>query len=64
MADGTTEDAVDWQRETPVVKGSWWADYADWLEARSGGSRPAPIDLGSDTHRPLDPAPGRYVRET
>ncbi len=64
VADGTTEDAVDWQRETPVVKGSWWADYADWLEARSGGSRPAPIDLGSDTHRPLDPAPGRYVRET
>ena len=63
VADDTTPDAVDWQRQTPVTPGSWWTDYADWLASRSGDSKTAPSDLGSARHRPGDAAPGRYVLE-
>ncbi len=30
---------------------------------RAGDEREAPAELGSARHRPLDPAPGRYVPE-
>jgi poly(3-hydroxyalkanoate) synthetase len=30
---------------------------------RSGQEKPAPDSLGSDRHRPIEPAPGSYVHE-
>jgi polyhydroxyalkanoate synthase len=42
-------------------RGSWWADYLQWLEQRSGELRPAPRKLGSGEHRALTRAPGTYV---
>ena len=48
-------------RRTP---GSWWEHWTAWLGARSGDRRPAPRELGSAAHPPLDPAPGRYVHLT
>ena len=35
---------------------------ADWVSDKAGGG-PAPASLGSDRHKPLVPAPGRYVRD-
>jgi poly[(R)-3-hydroxyalkanoate] polymerase subunit PhaC len=52
-----------WIAGATQVEGSWWPRYAKWLLARSGDERRAPAEPGSDRHRPLDPAPGRYVRE-
>ena len=43
------------------LPGSWWPDYVNWLEQRSGELRPAPKKLGGGGHRPLGKAPGTYV---
>jgi len=42
--------------------GSWWNDWAAWLEAYKGSERPAPTSLGDAANPPLEPAPGRYVK--
>jgi polyhydroxyalkanoate synthase len=55
--------AQDWLRSATETKGSWWPHWLAWLDARSGDRRPAPAELGSNAHPPLDPAPGRYVKE-
>ena len=41
--------------------GSWWPLWMQWLQARSGASKPAPKTLGSRKHPAGDPAPGTYV---
>jgi polyhydroxyalkanoate synthase len=42
--------------------GSWWNDWSDWL-ARHGGVRiKARSRLGSAQFKPLEPAPGSYVK--
>jgi polyhydroxyalkanoate synthase len=42
--------------------GSWWADWAKWLEARSGRKTTA-MTVGSAAHPPIGDAPGTYVLE-
>lgn len=44
-------------------KGSWWLDWRDWLQARSGDEVPAPASLGSTRYPALGAAPGTYVFE-
>lgn len=53
----------DWLAAAPSHAGSWWPAWQQWLAAHSGA--PArPPRMGSRTHPPLMPAPGRYVLET
>jgi polyhydroxyalkanoate synthase len=52
-----------WLREATKHQGTWWTHWADWVLARSGAERPAPVHLGSARHRSIEPAPGSYVRE-
>jgi polyhydroxyalkanoate synthase len=54
-------DPDEWMATATSHDGSWWPRYADWLIERSGDDRQAPAKPGSSRHRPLDPAPGRYV---
>ena len=42
-------------------KGSWWLDWGDWLNARSGEQVTAPSALGSERYPVLCQAPGTYV---
>jgi polyhydroxyalkanoate synthase len=42
-------------------KGSWWLDWRDWLQARSGEEVAAAASLGSKRHPVLAVAPGTYV---
>jgi polyhydroxyalkanoate synthase len=56
-------DADAWLEGSALQPGSWWAHWADWALARSGAEQPAPATLGSRRHRPIEPAPGRYVME-
>ena len=51
-----------WRAGAAQHAGSWWQDWATWIEARAGGRRPPPA-MGSDKHPPLEAAPGRYVHQ-
>ena len=55
-------DADTWFRNAVEHRGSWWTDWSTWLSAH-GGRRVKPRrSLGSSRYRPLEPAPGRYVK--
>ena len=36
--------------------------WMQWLEAHGGGKRKAPARAGNVKHKPIEAAPGRYVR--
>lgn len=55
-------DAEAWLAAAEEHKGSWWADWADWLKPLSGEQR-APRKPGNTKYKPIEPAPGRYVKE-
>jgi polyhydroxyalkanoate synthase len=58
-----TDDPDDWLARAQSHPGSWWPNWTEWLVEQAGARRPAPTREGSTRHRPLDPAPGTYVRE-
>ena len=58
-----TEHPDDWLARAQSHPGSWWPHWAAWLAEQSGARRPSPRHPGSARHRPLEPAPGTYVRE-
>jgi polyhydroxyalkanoate synthase len=45
------------------IKGSWWPMWSEWLAKQAGGSRAAPGKPGNSTYKPIEPAPGRYVKQ-
>lgn len=57
------EDAEEWFARATERPGSWWPDWAQWLSAFAGEPRPAPKRPGNDVYVPIEPAPGRYVRQ-
>jgi polyhydroxyalkanoate synthase len=59
-----TDDADDWLARAERLPGSWWPHWSAWLEPHGGSWKPAPRKAGSAAFPPIDPAPGRYVRET
>jgi polyhydroxyalkanoate synthase subunit PhaC len=61
-SDDVSADLEAWQRTTATTPGSWWPDYASWLGTRSGEQVPAKRTPGSNRFRPIEPAPGSYVR--
>ena len=52
-----------WLESARCTEGSWWGHWAQWIREHSGEDCPAPLALGSAAHAPIEPAPGRYVRE-
>jgi polyhydroxyalkanoate synthase len=58
-----TDDADDWFARAESCTGSWWPHWYSWVAGHGGGMRQAPKRTGNARHRPLDPAPGRYVVE-
>ena len=55
--------ADEWMKGTEEVAGSWWPFWMEWLQARSGVKKKAPVQVGDKKHPALDPAPGLYVME-
>jgi polyhydroxyalkanoate synthase subunit PhaC len=43
--------------------GSWWPDWSRWLSRHAGAQKAAPKRYGNATHKPIEPAPGNYVKE-
>jgi polyhydroxyalkanoate synthase len=60
----TTEiDPGTWLDAAESVPGSWWPAWTSWLEPYGGEQVPAPREPGSSEFAPIEPAPGRYVKE-
>ncbi|MDQ2981518.1 MAG: alpha/beta fold hydrolase [Actinomycetota bacterium] len=53
-------DADDWVASASEHEGSWWEDWAAWIELRAGERR-SPPPLGSQSYPALAEAPGSYV---
>jgi len=51
----------EWLRGAVAEPGSWWPDFAGWLDERCGPDRRAPRKLGGRGFAPLIEAPGTYV---
>ena len=63
IGDSLPDSADDWLAAATDHPGSWWPDWARWLSSFTGESRPAPRQPGNSRHRPIEPAPGSYVKE-
>ncbi len=62
-ADHPPAKVEDWLAGTEEVSGSWWPFWMEWVQARSGKKKAASKKLGNAKYKPLDSAPGLYVRE-
>ena len=51
----------EWQAQAVEHPGSWWNHWADWLHGKSGDWIPA-RDPKTGPLRPIEPAPGSYVK--
>jgi polyhydroxyalkanoate synthase subunit PhaC len=56
-------DPQAWLAGATRKQGSWGEAWADWVADNAGEQIPAAASLGSDQHKPLEPAPGRYVQD-
>ena len=54
---------AEWQAGAVENPGSWWEHWAKWLRARSGDPIPS-RDPAAGPLKPLEPAPGSYVKVT
>ena len=52
---------AEWQAEAVEHPGSWWEHWSAWLGARSGNQIPA-RDPAMGPLKPIEPAPGSYVK--
>ena len=50
----------DWLESATMHEGSWWPDWATWLEKRSG-EQTEPRDPSKGKSKPIEDAPGSYV---
>lgn len=53
-------DILSWQVNAKEEKGSWWADWEEWLRGFSGKKVPA-AQRKIPIQNIIEPAPGRYV---
>jgi polyhydroxyalkanoate synthase len=56
-------DPDKWFEQSAEVPGSWWNAWTKWLKPFGGKLVPARAKLGDAKHKPIEPAPGRYVKE-
>ena len=61
--DGLGDDPEQWMAGAQERPGSWWPDWDGWLKGIADAKKPAPAEIGDASHRPIEPAPGRYVKE-
>jgi len=53
----------DWFDKAKEYPGSWWTDWSAWLKSHAGKQIAAPKIPGNREHRPIEAAPGRYVKQ-
>jgi polyhydroxyalkanoate synthase len=55
--------ASDWFSMATEVHGSWWPEWSRWLKNFGGKFIASVPELGNEIYKPIEAAPGRYVRE-
>jgi polyhydroxyalkanoate synthase len=60
--DKLPDSAQAWLDGATEVRGSWWPQWTGWLAGHAGPMVAAPKTAGSRRHKPIEPAPGRYVK--
>jgi polyhydroxyalkanoate synthase len=55
--------AEEWLGGATEHAGSWWPQWGDWLKAHSGKQIAAPRSYGNRSYKPIEAAPGRYVKQ-
>jgi polyhydroxyalkanoate synthase len=55
--------AQEWFDKAKEHPGSWWTDWASWLKGHAGKQIAAPKAPGNRDYKPIEPAPGRYVKQ-
>jgi polyhydroxyalkanoate synthase len=60
---GLPANSEAWLADAQEQPGSWWTDWERWLRQFGGGEVAAPRKLGNSKYAPIEPAPGRYVKE-
>ena len=63
VLDSHPDDPDAWLAKATERPGSWWPLWSEWLARHSGGKRKAPAKPGAAKYRPIEPAPGRYVKQ-
>ena len=53
----------EWLAGATEHPGSWWPDWAQWLAGHAGKQIAAPKTYGKGKFKPIEPAPGRYVKQ-
>jgi len=54
--------AEQWFAGATEHPGSWWTVWSDWLKPHGGKQVAAPKSYGSRQFKPIEAAPGRYVK--
>ena len=57
-----SSDPRAWYYDANHVEGSWWPQWLDWIQQRSGVQRETLTALGNQNYPPMEAAPGTYVR--
>jgi polyhydroxyalkanoate synthase subunit PhaC len=52
----------EWLAGAKEHAGSWWPDWSNWLKPQAGKQVPAPKAYGKGAYKPIEPAPGSYVK--
>ena len=56
-------DPDTWLAGATQHQGSWWPRWSGWMGQFKGGTRKAPARRGNRKYKPIEPAPGRYVKQ-
>ena len=61
--DKAAADADRWLAQAKEVPGSWWPEWERWLKPHAGKLVAARTKLGGAKHKPIEAAPGSYVKQ-
>jgi polyhydroxyalkanoate synthase subunit PhaC len=63
LNDELVSDPQSWFENAQENPGSWWPDWDAWMKSHSNGTVRASTQQGNARYHPMEPAPGRYVKE-